>query len=143
VFPGFSKCACEGRLAPRRRTQVQRDWLPPDSEHSTGVDGLAQLSAGRQAKTNSRQITPKHHGKPAIIRDQRTRPVNKIDNLAKSAKPPSPVQIRAAPPFFLENLTIPPLLRRAARLQLFSNVLRFGHSGATPRKRQNGLNLHV
>ena len=27
-------------------------------------------------------MTPKHHGKPTIIQDQRTRPVNKIDNLA-------------------------------------------------------------
>jgi hypothetical protein len=56
-----------------------------------------------ERETNSRQIAPKHHGKPAIIRDQKTRPVNKIDNFAKSAKPPSPVQIRAAPPFFLED----------------------------------------
>jgi hypothetical protein len=51
-------------------------------------------------ETDSRQITPKHQGTPAIIPDQRTRPANKIDNLAKSAKPPSPVQIRAAPPNF-------------------------------------------
>ena len=58
-------------------------------------------------ETNSRQITPKHDGKPAIIRDQRTRPVNKIDNLTKSAKPPSPVQIRAAPPFFRRMSSVP------------------------------------
>ena len=51
-------------------------------------------------ETDSRPIAPEHHGKPAIIRDQRTRPVSKIDNIAKSAKPPSPVQIRAAPPIF-------------------------------------------
>jgi hypothetical protein len=52
----------------------------------------------------SRQITPKHQGRPAIIEDQRTRPVNKIDNPAKSPKPPSPVQIRAAPPIPIVEL---------------------------------------
>ena len=61
------------------------------------VGRLAVLTTGRP-ETNSRQLTPKHQGKPAIIRDQRTRPVNNIHNLTKSAKPPSPVQIRAAPP---------------------------------------------
>ena len=33
-------------------------------------------------ETDARQLTPKHHGKPTILRDQRTRPVNKIDNPA-------------------------------------------------------------
>jgi hypothetical protein len=51
-------------------------------------------------ETNARQLTPKHGGRLATIRDQRTRPLNNIDNFAKSAKPPSPVQIRAAPPIF-------------------------------------------
>jgi hypothetical protein len=35
------------------------------------------------------------------IHDQRARRVNNLDKLALSAKPPSPVQIRTAPPFFL------------------------------------------
>jgi hypothetical protein len=56
------------------------------------------VSAETRVETVSRQITPKHQGRPAIIRDQRTRPVNNIHTLTKSAKPPSPVQIRAAPP---------------------------------------------
>jgi hypothetical protein len=47
---------------------------------------------------NPRRIAPKHYGKPAIIRDQRTRPVNNIYNPTKSAKPQSPVQVRTAPP---------------------------------------------
>ena len=81
--------------------------------------------------TDSRQITPKHQGKPTIIRDQRTRPVNKIDNLTKSAKPPSPVQIRAAPPFSGSNSTITPFLPRAVRRQLFSNLLEIGGRGNT------------
>jgi hypothetical protein len=63
-------------------------------------DRLRELDGDGTQETDSRQITPKHQGKPAIIRDQRTRPVNNIHNLTKSAKPPSPVQIRAAPPIF-------------------------------------------
>src|SRR5258705_13671803 len=51
-------------------------------------------------------ITPKQHGKPASIRYQKTRPANKIENLAKSAKPRSPVQIWAAPPNSLRNLIV-------------------------------------
>jgi hypothetical protein len=43
-------------------------------------------------------ITPKQHGEPASTRYQKTRPANKVENRAESAKPPSPVQIRAAPP---------------------------------------------
>ena len=31
-------------------------------------------------------ITPRHHGKPASTRYQKTRPANTIENLAKSAK---------------------------------------------------------
>jgi hypothetical protein len=61
---------------------------------------------GGEVETDSRQITPKHHGEPAIIRGQRTRPVNKIHNPAKSAKPPSPVQIRAALQFSCLNFIV-------------------------------------
>jgi hypothetical protein len=43
-------------------------------------------------------IRPKHQGKSASIGNQKTRPAKKIENRAESAKPPSPVQIRAAPP---------------------------------------------
>jgi len=87
---------------------VRRDerGLPgPGTTPSLPVYDRDEKTAGRVCgsaptvvETDSRQVTPKHQGKPGIIRDQRTRPVNKIDNLAKSAKPPSPVQIRAAPP---------------------------------------------
>jgi hypothetical protein len=41
---------------------------------------------------------PEHQGKRGSRADQKTRRVNKIDNPALSAKPPSPVQIRTAPP---------------------------------------------
>jgi hypothetical protein len=51
----------------------------------------------RQLQSNFSPRTPKHQGKPRSTRDQRARRY-KIENPAKSAKPPSRVQIRAAPP---------------------------------------------
>jgi hypothetical protein len=48
---------------------------------------------------------PKHRVKRGFGRYQKARRVNNIDFLAKSAKPPSPVQIRAAPPKILRNLS--------------------------------------
>jgi hypothetical protein len=88
--------------------RVSTDW---DYAVAAGVCPDGEKTGGRVCRfaetaveTDSRQLTPKHHGKPAIIQDQRTRPVNKIDDLAKSAKPPSPVQIRAAPLNFLKEI---------------------------------------
>jgi hypothetical protein len=49
-------------------------------------------------ENNSRTITPEHHVKPAKTNYQKAGPAIRKENLAKSAKPPSPVQIRAAPP---------------------------------------------
>jgi hypothetical protein len=43
-------------------------------------------------------ITPKHQGKRGSRADQKGGRINKIDVPDLSAKPPSPVQIRAAPP---------------------------------------------
>jgi hypothetical protein len=79
-----------------------------------------------EVENNSRTHTPKHDGEPASTTHQKAGPAVKKGNPPKSAKPPSPVQIRAAPPFSRENSTIPPLGGRAARLQLFSNVLELG-----------------
>jgi hypothetical protein len=45
-------------------------------------------------------IAPEHQGKRGDRADQEARRVNKIDVPALSAKPRSPVQIRAAPPIF-------------------------------------------
>jgi hypothetical protein len=56
----------------------------------SGVWAGEAFETAPRFETDSRQITPKHHAKPAIIRDQRTRSVNKTDNLTKSAKPPPP-----------------------------------------------------
>ena len=44
---------------------------------------------------------PEHRGKRGSRADQKAGRINKIDVQALSAKPPSPVQIRAAPPKFL------------------------------------------
>ena len=63
-----------------------------------GLGGSRSSASLAAFETNSRRITPEHDRNPAIIRDQRTKPDNKIHNRTKSAKPPSPVQIRAAPP---------------------------------------------
>ena len=52
------------------------------------VSGERELSGG--IETVSRQVMPKHQGRPAVIRDQGTKPANEIDNLTKSAKPPPP-----------------------------------------------------
>ena len=61
-------------------------------------------------------LTPNHHRKPGNTRDQRARRINKIENLAKSAKPPSPVQIRAAPPISSVNSIV---CARAAQADAF------------------------
>jgi len=51
-------------------------------------------------------LTPKHHPKPTNTRYQRASNDSSIYNATKSAKPPSPVQIRAAPPKSLGNFQI-------------------------------------
>jgi transposase len=43
-------------------------------------------------ENNSRTITPEHHVKPAKTNYQKAGPAIRTQNLAKSAKPPSPVQ---------------------------------------------------
>jgi hypothetical protein len=49
-------------------------------------------------RSNFGATAPKQQAKPGIIRDQKTKPGITIDHPVRSAKPPSPVQIRAAPP---------------------------------------------
>jgi hypothetical protein len=53
---------------------------------------------GGRVESNSRTVTPKHRVEPATTRHQNTGQNSKINNPERSAKPPSPVQIRAAPP---------------------------------------------
>jgi hypothetical protein len=93
-------CSLRGPLCSAWDGRLRGAVSPTPARAARGRCAGRNLGSGLELETNSRQLTPKHDGKPAIIRDQRTRPVNKIDNPAESAKPPSPVQIRAAPPFF-------------------------------------------
>jgi hypothetical protein len=81
--------ASEARWAGADRSP-SRDRDPTDDEHE------ALLGLG----PNLGPIRPKHQGEPASTEYQKTRPANKIQSRAESAKPPSPVQIRAAPPIF-------------------------------------------
>jgi hypothetical protein len=102
-----------------------------------------RASAGRPAssslQSNFGATAPKHHRKTGIIKDQKTKPGNRKHNPVRSAKPPSPVQIRAAPP---------KSLRKTHRLfpgdtikcaQMFSN--RDGDTVRWFRKSLDGLEL--
>jgi hypothetical protein len=73
------------------------------------ADGVFQVG------NNWGTIAPEHQGRGGNRADQEARRVNKIDNPALSAKPPSPVQIRAAPPNFSKDFASPDRvgLRRA------------------------------
>jgi hypothetical protein len=62
-----------------------------------------RFNDNRERQSNFSPRTPKHQGKPRSTRDQRARRINKIENPAQSAKPPSPVQIRAAPPKIIQD----------------------------------------
>jgi hypothetical protein len=67
-------------------------------------------------------LTPKHQRKPGTTRDQRARRINKLENLAKSAKPPSPVQIRAAPPI-LSPAIVEDILDFCARVVATQDII--------------------
>ena len=74
----------------RPRVVVSPDEL---NDHLRTVDSWQQNFG-----PNFAPLTPKHHRKPGNTRDQRARRINNLANPAKSAKPRSPVQIRAPPP---------------------------------------------
>ena len=67
-------------FSPRIAMRVSRDWdyavvagvCPDDEKTGSRVCGFAETAV----ETDSRQLTPKHQGKPSITRDQSTRPVN-------------------------------------------------------------------
>ena len=77
-------------------------------------------------------ITPKHRGTTASTRYQKTRPANNIDNRAESAKPPSPVQIRAAPPI-LSKLFV---RARGSQLQALENAREWTYRRLTADERK-------
>ena len=103
----------EVRAGPPRPSQRNGLAISP-RKHRVGPSVEANETSV-QLQSNVSPRTPKHHQKSTISRDQRARRINKIENLAKSAKPPSPVQIRAAPPIFLRKITRSPNSRRSSR----------------------------
>ena len=76
-------------------------------------------------------IAPRHRENRAIRADQEARRVNNLDEPALSAKPPPPVQIRAAPPIFSR---VPPS-------DVNTDVNSVGDVGTSPRM-QGGLARH-
>jgi hypothetical protein len=64
----------------------------------SGIRDTIRVSAERLTKcrSNFEATTPKHHRQQGIIRDQKTKLGTTNHNPVRSAKPPSPVQIRAA-----------------------------------------------
>jgi len=55
-------------------------------------------------ENDSRTDAPKHDVEPASTPHQRAGPAIRKGNHSKSAKPPCPVQIRAAPPFSMSKI---------------------------------------
>jgi hypothetical protein len=80
---------------------VRSDSRCAESERSTSANLGSHLGS----------ITPTHQGRPASTPYRKTRP-EQARNRAESAKPPSPVQIRAAPPIEFSSR---PHLRASAR----------------------------
>jgi len=72
---------------------------------------------GRELETNSRPLPPKHQVSRGPCNDQKARKTTTMTWFTKSAKPPSPVQIRAAPPKSLANsqVSIGALQRKDAK----------------------------
>jgi hypothetical protein len=64
----------------------------------TSTEACSEVGGGSRFQSNFSPRAAKHQGKAGETRDQRARRINNLANPAKSAKPPSPVQIRAAPP---------------------------------------------
>ena len=111
-----------------RGTLEPPDGMDVDAE-SCRNESIGVFESGNNVGT----ITPKHRAKRTSRADQEAGRINNIDVPALSAKPPSPVQIRTAPPpFTCANWTIPRLVGGASRSQVFSNVLEFGSWSATP-----------
>ena len=75
-------------------------------ENSRQASAASVHNEVRELQSNFSPRTPEYHRKPRSTRDQRARRFNKIEKPRKSAKPPPPVQIRAAPPNFFEELIV-------------------------------------
>ena len=66
-------------------------------------DARSEDAPRGKLRSNFGAIAPKQEPKPGKVNNQKTKPGNTINNLERSAKPPSPGQIRAAPPNSLRN----------------------------------------
>jgi hypothetical protein len=90
-------------------------WRLTAMEH--GRRGRSQRPAAQGApivENNSRTDAPKHDVEPASTTHQKAGPAIRKGNPAKSAKPPSTVQIRPAPPFSARIRSfVPPSHKRA------------------------------
>jgi hypothetical protein len=78
---------------------------------------------GGECGNNLGTIAPKHQRRRGSRADQKAGRINTIDVPALSAKPPSPVQIRAAPPKFLNEIAG---FRRSYLSHVLLRVLIFG-----------------
>jgi hypothetical protein len=74
---------------------AKTEWcLPATSRKWSAVRSVGKV------ETYSRPLPPTHQVKPWPCSDQKARKTTNMTRFTKSAKPPSPVQIRAAPPNF-------------------------------------------
>ena len=87
---------------PTRRTARARAGTRRRSQRNMMAIGRGKHGAGRNSRpaklqSNFSPRTPEQQRKPRSTRDQRAKRFNNLENPTKSAKPPPPVQIRAAP----------------------------------------------
>ncbi len=92
-----------------------RGWVKADENIDYRYRAVARDAFGQQERlygsvldaaelpSNFGATTPKYDQEPGIIRDQKTKPGTTTHDPVRSEKPPSPVQIRAAPPNLLEK----------------------------------------
>src|SRR2546427_1343741 len=93
---------------PTRRTARARAGTRRRSQRNMMAIGRGKHGAGRNSRpaklqSNFSPRTPEQQRKPRSTRDQRAKRFNNLENPTRSAKPPPPVQIRAAPPISLRN----------------------------------------
>ena len=90
----------QGRHASTMHNAVGMDGCRPTMNPNCSLRFLQEL------RNNLGTIAPEHRVRGEGSANQNARRVNTIDNLALPAKPPSPVQIRAAPPIFSLSSTV-------------------------------------
>ena len=128
------------RAAPARREIENVAWY---------CDARVREVTMEQARVRSNfgATTPKHRLIPGIITDQKTKPGITIDNPVRSAKPRSPVQIRAAPPIHSSKSTrsaiclrrgTTPIVLECSRIRSLWNI-----AGLVNRRRHGAFAVRV